>query len=125
VGEINVSVTFDLPLFSKRVIIFCVNLIVYEVEEQHDVWSFRYNLVGELVTALKEGKSCDLTIFVILLVPKGAIIFRSLPEDRIRNKRFLEEQIQCDFSLVAVNGVMLPCHKLFLAGCFSILYTPS
>jgi len=97
-----------------------VYLTDYEVEEQHDVWTFRYSLSDDIATAIKEGESCDLRHTKIVLVPKCLINFRCLPDQCIRNKRFLEKQIRCDFSLIAANGVKLPCHKLFLEGCFGI-----
>jgi len=32
------------------------------------------------------------------------------------NKRILQEQLHCDFAIIAKNGFKFECHKVFLAG---------
>jgi len=39
-----------------------------------------------------------------------------LPPLKTSNKRMLEEEILCDFSLIAENNAKRPCHKSFVAG---------
>jgi len=106
---------------SKQAFYFFIACV--EDKEQTDMWRFRITLIDWHVRTLKNGNPMSLESISILLVPISSINFRSLPDQCIRNKRFLEEQINCDFNLVAANGVKFPCHKLFLGGYFSILCT--
>jgi len=64
----------------------------------------------------KEGRKFTGRVTLEMLSNEINVYDMHLPAVKTRNKRMLDKEVLCDFSLVAENNAKRPCHRSFLAG---------